>query len=261
MQGAWNLHHCLADDRLDFCLILGSCAGYAGIAGQAAYAASNTFLDAFLSYRRDLGLSACVIDIGHVGNVGYMIENIERETVISAAIQDRLTEDELLTIVKAAITGEFPGNDDQQTLTGFRLWPNKPLPPWASVPELKQALADVQSSTVTGVGEDRGIAVQQSLKQADSLEQAVELIRDALVLKIANLLTIMIEDVDRMKPVVAYGQDSFVAVELPNWITLELEANVPLKELMNSPSIETLADEIATKSRLIDQSQFRQGKD
>lgn len=66
VQGAWNLHHCLADDRLDFCLILGSCAGYAGTASQAAYAASNTFLDAFVSYRRDLGLPACVIDIGHV---------------------------------------------------------------------------------------------------------------------------------------------------------------------------------------------------
>ena len=119
----------------------------------------------------------------------------------------------------------------------------------------------MQSSTVTGVGEDRGIAVQQPFKQADSLEQAVELICDALVLKIANLLTVMIEDVDRMKPVVAYGLDSLVAVELRNWITLELEANVPLMEPMNSPSIESLADEIATKSRLIDQSLSREGKD
>lgn len=261
VQGAWNLHHCLAAARLDFFLILGSCAGFGGTAGQAAYGASNTFLDAFVSYRRDLGLPACVIDIGLVGNVGYMIENMEREAVISAAVQDRLTEDELLTIVKAAITGEFAGNDDQQTLTGFRLWPDKPLPPWAFNPQFAHVLADAQSNTVTGVAEDRGVAVQQRLKQAESLGQVVELVCDALVMKIAKLLTITIEDVDRKKPVVAYGLDSLVAVELRNWITSELEANVPLMELMNSPSIENLAGKIATKSRLIDQSLFREEKD
>ena len=261
VQGAWNLHHCLADIRLDFFVVLGSCAAITGTVGQAAYAASNTFLDAFVSYRKDLGLAACIIDIGLVGNVGYMIENIEREAEISTAVQDRITEDELLTLLKAHITGEFAGNDDQQTLTGFRLWPDKKLPPWASDPKFSHVLASVQSRTVTKAGDDRGIAVQQRLKQADSLDQAVELICDALVLKISNLLTITTEDVDRKKPVVAYGLDSLVAVELRNWITRDLEANVPLMELMNSPSIENLAGKIASKSNLVGGSLSQEGKD
>ena len=58
---------------------------------------------------------------------------------------------------------------------------------------------------------------------------------------------------------VAYGLDSLAAVELRNWIALDLETNVPLMELMNSPSVENLAGKIATKSRLIDQSLFREG--
>ena len=116
----------------------------------------------------------------------------------------------------------------------------------------------MQSSTVRGAEDDKGIAVQQRLKQADSLEQVVELICDALVLKISNLLTITEENMDRKKPVVAYGLDSLVAVELRNWITLDLEANVPLMELMNSPSIENLAGKIATKSRLVDHSLSRE---
>ncbi|CAF9923421.1 MAG: hypothetical protein ALECFALPRED_002379 [Alectoria fallacina] len=238
--------------------MLASCAGFTATAGQTAYAASNTFLDAFVSYRKDLGLAACAIDIGLVGNVGYMIENIEREAEISAAVHDRLTEDELLALVKAAITGEFAGNDDQQSLTGFRLCPNKPLPVWASDPKFSHVLATLQSSTVTGAGDNKGIAVQQRLKQADSLEQVVGLVCNALVLKISNLLTIAEENVDRKKPVVAYGLDSLVAVELRNWITLDLEANVSLMELMNSPSIEKLAGKIATKSRLVDQSLSRE---
>ena len=258
VQGAWNLHHCLANVRLDFFIMLASCAGFTATAGQTAYAASNTFLDAFVSYRRDLGLAACAIDIGLVGNVGYMIENSERTEEISAAVQDRLTEDELLALVKAAITGEFAGNYDHQTLTGIRLWSDKTLPPYASDPKFSHILASVQSSTVTGAKDDRGTAVQQRLRQADSQEQVVELICDALVLKISNLLSITEENVDRKKPVVAYGLDSLVAVELRNWITLDLEANVPLMELMNSPSIEHLAGKIAAKSRVVDQSLSRE---
>ena len=73
-------------------------------------------------------------------------------------------------------------------------------------------------------------------------------------MKISNLLTITEDNMDRKNPVVAYGLDSLVAVELRNWITLHLEANAPLMELMNSPSIENLAGKIATKSRLVEQS-------
>lgn len=249
----------MADVKLDFFIILASCAGFTATAGQTAYAASNTFLDAFVSYRKDLGLAAYAIDIGLIGNVGYMIENNERTKEISAAVQDRLTEDELLSLVKAAITGEFAGNNDHQTLTGFRLWPDKAMPPWASDPKFSHVFANVQYSTVTGARDDRGIAMQQLLKQAESLEEVVELICDALVVKISNLLTITAENVDRMKPVVAYGLDSLVAVELRNWITLDLEANVPLMVLMNSPSIENLAGKIASKSRFVDESLSREG--
>ena len=254
VQGAWNLHHCLADVRLDFFIILASCAGFIGTPGQSAYAASNTFLDAFVSYRRDIGLAACVIDIGLVGNVGYMIENIKRSEEISAGSHDCLTEDELLALVKAGITGEFAGNDDHQTLTGLKLWPDKPLPQWALDPKFSHILASVQSSTVTGAEDKKDIAVHERLKQADSLEQVVELICDALILKISNLLTVTEDNVDRKKPVVAYGLDSLVAVELRNWITLDLEANVTLIDLMNSPSIENLAGKVAAKSRMVDQS-------
>lgn len=263
VQGVWNLHHCLADVKLDFFLMLASSAGFIGTAGQAAYAASNTFLDAFASYRKGLGLPACAIDIGMVESVGYVAEHKEREAELTTTVQDRLTENELLALVKAAVTGAFSGNDDdQQTLTGLRLWPDKPMPPWASDPKFVHILADAQSDTVTAVGEDRGgMAVQQRLKQAESLEQVVEMICDALVLRIATLLTSTVEDVDRKKPVVAYGLDSLVAVELRNWITLELEANVPLMELMGSPSIENLAGKIANKSRLVDQALFREDKD
>jgi len=59
------------------------------------------------------------------------------------------------------------------------------------------------------------------------------------------------EDVDGRKPVVAYGLDSLVAVELPNAIGRDLEADVLLMDLMGAGSIEALAREVVRKSRLI----------
>lgn len=65
---------------------------------------------------------------------------------------------------------------------------------------------------------------------------------------------IALEDIDAKKPLVAYGLDSLVAVELKNWISRDLEANTPLMELMNSPSIEVLAGKIAEKSKLVEKA-------
>ena len=72
---------------------------------------------------------------------------------------------------------------------------------------------------------------------------------------------IAVEDLDVKKPVVAYGLDSLVAGELRNWITSDLNAIVPLMELMNSPSIESLAGKIATMSKLVDHSTSSEAKE
>ena len=117
-------------------------------------------------------------------DVGYVFENTQREKDVLASAQDILTEAEFLTLVKADITGEFIGNHDEQTLTGFRLWPDRPLPTFASDPKFLHVLASVQPG-LTARGEDeKGITVQYRLKQADSLELAIELVCEALVQKI-----------------------------------------------------------------------------
>lgn len=263
VQGAWNLHHCLSDTDLDFFLMLGSVAGQIGSVSQSAYAATNTFFNAFASYRKGLGLPASVIDIGRVAKVGYIAENTELGGEVSFLGHDSLAEDELLALLKAHITDAFAGNEDQQTITGLKLLPEKPLPPWAFDLKFQNVLANVQSDTSTISGDDGDdIAVRDRLKQAQSLEQATKLICHALVRKLSSLLLITIEDVDTKKPVVAYGLDSLVAVELRNWITTDLDATVPLMELMNSPSMNALAGKIATRSKSVDRSViFPEGKD
>ncbi len=261
IQGARNLHNCLIDAPLDFFLMLGSVTGYIGTVGQSAYAATNTFFDAFASYRKSLGLPAGVIGIGRVEKVGYVAENKEGDVAVGTLGHDSLQEDELLALVKAHITGDFAGNGNQHTITGLKISHGKPLPPWASDPKFQHLLVNAQSDASTRAEDHRdGVAVRNLLKQAQSLEQATELVGHALTRKLSSLLMIAIEDVDTKKPVVAYGLDSLVAVELRNWITTDLDANVPLMELMNSPSIGSLMGKIASKSKSVDRSTFADGK-
>ncbi|PYH92913.1 putative polyketide synthase [Aspergillus ellipticus CBS 707.79] len=74
VQGTWNLHNALPS-VLDFFILCSSYSGIAGHSGQANYAAPNSFLDAFVQYRHHEGRPASVIDIGVVGEVGYVSQN------------------------------------------------------------------------------------------------------------------------------------------------------------------------------------------
>ncbi|KAB8199244.1 hypothetical protein BDV34DRAFT_231388 [Aspergillus parasiticus] len=67
VDGTWNLHNALKGCRV----------------GQANYAAANTFLDAFASWRQRQRLCANSVDLGLIKDVGYVAEG---ETGLDAKI-------------------------------------------------------------------------------------------------------------------------------------------------------------------------------
>ncbi|KAG8162546.1 hypothetical protein KVR01_008311 [Diaporthe batatas] len=100
IQGTWNLHNALlheqADHPVDHFLLFSSLGAMTGQWGQANYNAGNTFLDAFVSYRHSLGLAASVVNIGVVGDVGYVSENPSVLDSLRATGQYLMREPELL---------------------------------------------------------------------------------------------------------------------------------------------------------------------
>jgi polyketide synthase 5 len=70
VYGAWNLHAATAGQPLDWFCSFSSAAALVGSPGQGAYAAANSWLDAFARWRRDQGLPANTIAWGGWAQIG-----------------------------------------------------------------------------------------------------------------------------------------------------------------------------------------------
>jgi polyketide synthase 5 len=70
VYGAWHLHQATARQPLDWFCSFSSAAALVGSPGQGAYAAANSWLDAFMYWRRAQGLPASSIAWGAWGEIG-----------------------------------------------------------------------------------------------------------------------------------------------------------------------------------------------
>ncbi|MCA2242618.1 type I polyketide synthase [Mycobacterium sp. WUMAC-067] len=70
VHGAWNLHHATMGEPLDWFCSFSSAAALVGSPGQGAYAAANSWLDAFAYWRRAQGLPSTAIAWGPWSEVG-----------------------------------------------------------------------------------------------------------------------------------------------------------------------------------------------
>jgi len=251
VAGAWNFHHTLSSTPLDFFVALSSAAGAVGNRGQAAYAAANCFLNSFVQYRVNLGLPASSIDLTAVSDVGYLAENAEKQAQVAENLgSETVSEKEVLALLAAAITGRIKEDCNNHCITGLKIVPGQPEPFWVDDTRfsyLKSAAAaeaeNLSTTTAT-------VSLSSALKACKSQEQALELVCEGLMTKVSAVLMVPREEMDASRPIVVYGLDSLVAIEIRNWITRELEASLQVLELLTSSSITALAETILKKSKL-----------
>ncbi len=224
VEGSWNLHRLTLHCPLDFFVLFSSLASVFGHAGQGNYAAANLFLDALAWHRRAKGLPALTINWGYLGEVGYLAERprlgewLERQGVLSFPVRQALTLLEKALQRQAIQVGVM--RVDWSRWRGLCMT-GRVSPRFAHLLRQEKDL--------------NGFADATAQPQAASLEI---LIRD----KVARVLGTSSERLDVDKPLLNLGIDSLMAVELRNWIEQELRVNVPIMEVMRSPSLSHLTD-------------------
>lgn len=84
-------------------ILFSSISGIVGNPGQTNYASANTFLDAFVQFRHGNGLPASVMDVGAMGEVGYVSQNMTIMAQLKAGLGYILQEQDLLDSIELAI--------------------------------------------------------------------------------------------------------------------------------------------------------------
>lgn len=115
VQGTWNLHNVLEkyQKKPDYFVLFSSTSGLVGQWGQANYAAGNTFLDAFVQFRRSLGLPCSAINIGVMEDVRYVSHNDYLLEHFRSTATYTLQEQDLLESLHLMIDRSLPSTPEE----------------------------------------------------------------------------------------------------------------------------------------------------
>ncbi|KAI0202678.1 beta-ketoacyl synthase domain-containing protein [Astrocystis sublimbata] len=265
VQGTWNLHHASLElkQQLDFFTLLSSISGIVGREGQANYAAANTFLDAFASYRRTQGLRAHAIDLGMIVDVGYIAE--DENGLEERFDQTRwipVNEKNLRRILTYSLMVQDPSmrlgaDSGAQLITGIA----NPLPrEEVNEAENKRftylyGTGHANSSSISGSGSDGGDQGDQALRALHAMIKSgtsetatlVKMTVGVLVSQFSKILRLGDGGMEPGKSLMAYGVDSLAGVELRNWIRVKLGAELSTLEIVNGSSLVAIAEKIVGK--------------
>ena len=259
VHGSKNLHETTLSQPLDFFVLLSSLHSFIGNPGQSNYAAGCAYQVALAKYRNALGLPATAIDLGIVGDVGYVVEKKVQGRKVQVQEFKHIHEKEMLALIELGIREPMMGHvvtgldsdldinslDDGEAPFFAR------DPVLSHLPYLRSHLkidAPAQSSddgTTT-----TSLSLSAQLSSCPSAEAAKEFILAALLKKLSRSLMMDVSDLDATRSMSSYGTDSLVAVEIKNWIQRETKVMVSVFEILQSASIAGLVDGVVGKLRL-----------
>ncbi|KAF2167650.1 hypothetical protein M409DRAFT_65790 [Zasmidium cellare ATCC 36951] len=244
LRGAWNLHDILPKD-LDFFISLASIDGAIGHVGQAIYAGTSTFLDAFSQYRNSLGLPAVSIGLPVVEGIGYVADR-DIGDALKQSIGLTLAETHVYTAVKGAIVGPSSGlcaNARSLVATSSPVInTNGSLLPWERfdmLAALRTApLSQGDSPSTTPTHSDQSTLLVKMSNSGDAMQTLLIALMD----KVASMTMTDRDEVRPDRGLVDYGLDSLVSVELRNWIRRETGVELALTAIVGAENLRALAE-------------------
>ncbi|KAK3946253.1 reducing type I polyketide synthase [Diplogelasinospora grovesii] len=275
--GTWNLHEQFSEaDSLDWFIMLSSLCGIVGNSSQANYAAGGSFQDALAKHRTSKGLATVSLDLGMVGEVGYVAERDDVAARLNRQGWKFISQEDILALVESSISSSSNSNSQKgndQVLIGLPtdLDPGtrKDLGPWALDARFSTLFSsrNINAEGGSGSGSKRDgnraspADLANRLRAAGSFGEAVEVTVEAIVAKLAQMFARPDEEVDRALPIAQQGVDSLVAVELRNWLSVAASGGgeqISIFDIMQSKSLSALAELACARSRLV---KVAKGKD
>ena len=95
------------------------------------------------------------------------------------------------------------------------------------------------------------VNIRRALCKALTPARVLDLVQNALLMKISRLLSIPIQEISPSQTFMELGADSLMAVELRNWISKELDAIVQVFEITRKSPIITFARLLVERSSLV----------
>jgi hypothetical protein len=248
VKGSWNLHSQLPQQSLDFFVLLSSIAGVFGSAGQANYAAGNTYLDALAHYRVSHGQPGVAIDLGAMKGEGFLAENdefVHRWAGPGYFIQ--VSPEELYALLdhycaqKNDKSPMVPAHDATQSIIGFEI-PSNLLsrgiedPRWMRQPlfsHLYQISGTADANSVDAEALLTPVSPSAQLGSAESMAAAGMIVATMLLRKVSRAFSILEDQMDVSESLRLYGVDSLVALELRNWFAKELSVDIAIFDLLS----------------------------
>ena len=226
VQAATYLHELTLDMGLSHFVLFSSAAGVLGDAGQANYAAANTYLDALAAERRALGLPALALSWGlwadESGMTGHL-SGVHHDRMAANGMR-ALSADHALGLLDVAMTSTHSHYVPISLSVGTQ---SEPI--FRALVQPKRAQARAGSA----VAED-GLVERLSVLNP---EQQLQLL-DKLVAAQVNLVLGHAEEhpIDPDQPFTVQGFDSLTAVELRNRLNTQTGAHLPATLIYDHPT-------------------------
>lgn len=253
VAGTWSLHQISQEQKLplDFFTMLSSISGIVGKKGQSNYSAANTFLDAFAKYRQSLGCRANAIDLGLIEGVGYVAEQGGMDSHFDKRQWTPIVEGMLRRILSYSIlqqTAPIHPQSSAQLITGIGF----PLPSDSDLGK-EARFSYLFAQSASGETGKEGTQGDQTIRAFLLLHKTggdkAALVKVGLELLAAQFTKILRLDAEMEpgKSLMAYGLDSLAAVELRNWVRMELGAELTTIDITNASSLIALCEKLVSK--------------
>ncbi|MGW8673280.1 SDR family NAD(P)-dependent oxidoreductase [Streptomyces niveus] len=249
VDAAWHLHELTLDRELTAFVLYSSFAGILGNAGQANYAAGNTYLDALAAYRRAHGLPATSLAWGLwageseiSGSLGTADRaRLARSGVLPLSTEEGLALFDVLLAGRSALT--VPVRLDRTALR--RRAEAGELPALYRVLLPERAVPAVRAAAPGGVGADDPRALLLALPDDQARSRYL---LDLVSGHIASILGHgSAHAVEPGRGLLDMGFDSLTAVELRNRLVTVTGLRLPTTLVFDHPTPEALATHLRTE--------------